>query len=140
MKTEKNMAIIEIVLPNISFWAILISYGTFYKINEQTIFPVTAEYDETLQNWVKTMILIYVLFFYQLFYYITYLSEGVKSRKKPLVNSSIIGLVLSTGLLISGISLAGMFFTLIHTSYSTVFSIVMLIRSYRKPKAVRSEK
>jgi len=139
MKKEKNMAIIEIVLPNISFWAILISYGTFSKINEHTIFSVTAEYEETLQNWVKTMILIYVLFFYQLFYYITYLSEGVKSRKKPLVNSSIIGLVLSTGLLISGISLAGMFFTLIHTSYSTVFSIVMLIRSSRKPKVVRSE-
>ena len=139
MKKEKNMAIIEIVLPNISFWAILISYGTFYKINEHTIFSVTAEYEETLQNWVKTMILIYVLFFYQLFYYITYLSEGIKSRKKHLVNFSIIGLVLSTGLLISGISLAGMFFTLIHTSYSTVFSIVMLIRSSRKPKAVRSE-
>jgi len=136
MKKERNMAIIEIVLTNISFWIMIITYGFSSKIIQQTVFPVGAEYEETLQNWVKASIFIYIHFFYQLFYYVTYLTDGVKSKIKSLVNFSIIGLVLSTGLLISGISLAGVSFSLIHTPYSIIFSIIMLVRSFRKSKAM----
>jgi len=72
----------------------------------------------------------------------TYLTEDVKSKEKSLVTFSIIGLVLSILMLISGINgfkEGGVLFSeLTNTPYIIIFSIVMLIRSFRKPKEMRN--
>jgi len=140
MKKERILAIIAIVLPVICLFHMLTIYdpGTGHYL--PSIPPVGKTNPEELQNqiWIKTLIIIGVLFFFQLFYYITYLAEGVKTKRKSLVNSSIIGLAISLLLLTSGIvgdKGGGDYVSLfINTPYIIIFSIVMLIRSFRKPE------
>ena len=130
MRKERIMAIIGIVFPVICFFHMATISDSGKPV--PTILPVgSLPYLESIQNliWAKTLIIIFVMFFCQLFYYITYLNEGVKSKIKSFVVLSIIGLVLSIGLLISGIGGAGVYFSFINMSYSIIFSIVMLIRS-----------
>ena len=130
MKKERIMDIIGIFLPVICSFNMATISDSGKPV--PTILPVGAlPYPESLQNqiWAKTLFIIFVLFFYQLFYYVTYLNEGVKSRIKSFVVLSIIGLALSVGLLISGIGGAGIYFSFINIPYSIIFSIVMLVRS-----------
>ena len=132
MKKERIMAIIGIVFPIICYCFMAVIYDPDTGHYLSTIPPVGAlPYPESLQNqiWIKTLIILGVLFFFQLFYYISYLAEGVKTKRKPLVNSSIIGLAVSILLLISGIGGAGVYFSFINIPYSIIFSIVMLVRS-----------
>jgi len=139
MKKERIMAIIAIVLPVICYFFMAVIYDPDTGRYLPSVPPVGKTNPEELQNqiWVKTLIIIGVLFFYQLFYYITYLSEGIKGRRKSLVNSSIIGLAVSVTLLICGIAGDGdggnIVSLFINMPYIIIFSIVMLIRSFRKP-------
>jgi tetratricopeptide (TPR) repeat protein len=140
MKKERILAIIGIVLPVICFFFMATIFDPDTGRYLSTIPPGGETYSEELQNqiWGKILIIIGVLFFFQLFYYITYLSEGIKGKRKTLVNSSIIGLAVSILLLISGIAGdkggGSLFMFIINMPYIIVFSIVMLIRSFRKPE------
>ncbi|MDR2575043.1 MAG: hypothetical protein LBC52_01215 [Treponema sp.] len=132
MKKERIMAIIGIVLSVICLINMFSTYDSVSGKLVSTLLPLGAfPYPESLQNqiWAKILFIIFVLFFYQLFYYITYLNEGVKSRIKSFVVLSIIGLVLNIGLLISGIGETGVYFLLINILYLIIFSIVMFVRS-----------
>ena len=136
MKKERIMAIIGIVLPIIGFCAMMTTYDSVSKMFVPTVHPVGAEYTGAIKNqiWVQELIVICVLLLYQVFYYVVSLIKGVKDKIKSFVIFSIIGLILGIGLLISGIGGAWARFSLTHILYSIIFSIVMLVRSFKKLK------
>jgi hypothetical protein len=140
MKRDRILAIIGIVLPIIGFLTMMTTYDPYVGKFVPTFPSRGAEpYAEELQNkiWVKLWIYICVILLYQVFYYITSLLKGVKERIKILLILPAIGLLFCINLFIQLFSkdIVGIGGTLVfYIFYTIIFSIVMLVRSFKKTK------
>jgi nitric oxide reductase large subunit len=146
MKKERTLAIIGIALL---FIGLCFATSTYYpgydpdpaKVIAPTSLPFGAEpYPEAIQNqiWVQCLSVMCILSIYQLFFCCVTLSNGRKSGKKIPVVLSIIGIclvVLSVSVFFgSGIDGWGILFMSLYTPYTLAFSIIMLVRSFKKPE------
>ena len=147
MKKERTLAIVGIVLL---FIGLCFATSTYYpgydrdpaNVIAPIILPVGAEpYPEAIQNqiWVQCLIVMCILSIYQLFFCCVSLSNGRKSGKKVPVVLSIIGICVVV-LLVSvffgiGIDGWGILLMALYIPYTLAFSIIMLIRSFKKAEA-----
>ena len=135
MLKNRILAIIGIVLPIICFWFLASYYDSDSGKYIPTAIHTDAEpYPAELQHqiWIQQLKAISVLVAYQLFYCITSLIKGVKDKIKSFRVLSIIGMALSVCFLFTGIGGNGFAFSIIHIPYSIAFSIIMLVRSFRR--------
>ena len=120
---KRARAIIGIIL---TFCFVIIIFGT----NNGSIFD----------NFIFTLILACEFIIYPFYHYIASLIEGVKGKDKEAIILAIIGFILDICVLtffIIDIIDAGLSIGFIHVLYYLGFSMIMLIRSFRKAPTVR---
>ena len=156
MNKQRTLAIIGIALPIVTagvvygLWAFLAANPSIYEVVDDLMMGRTA-FSETAAVAARGFMVLYLVIsfvgfnLYPLFYYLTVILEGIKNKLKEPIILALIGCIFGIGDLIfdifSVMADRGMgvdtnallaFLGILHIPYTIGFSIVMLVRSFKK--------